>query len=101
MTRQCTTPPETQGNVASYTAVQLGATLAITLAFGYRVTPTALLAGAAINASTHAAIDRGALLLWFAKKTSKTGYIEHCKAARVDDDGKATSARRFSRGGSV
>ncbi|GHD79637.1 hypothetical protein GCM10010317_100580 [Streptomyces mirabilis] len=25
-----------------------------------------------------------------AKKTGKTGYIEHCKAARVDDDGKAT-----------
>lgn len=47
--------------------------------------------GAAINASTHAAIDRGALLLWLAKKTNKTGYIEHCQAARVDDDGKATS----------
>ncbi|MFH7340657.1 hypothetical protein [Streptomyces sp. KHY 26] len=26
-----------------------------------------------------------------AKKTGKTGYIEHCKAARVDDDGKATA----------
>lgn len=38
----------------------------------------------------HAAIDRGALLLWLAKKAGKTGYIEHCKAARVDD-GKATS----------
>jgi hypothetical protein len=71
--------------------VQLGATVAITRAFGYRVTPTALLAGAAINAGTHAAIDRGAVLLWLAKKTGKTGYIEHCKAARVDDDGKATS----------
>lgn len=78
-------------HVASYTAVQLGTTVAITRAFGYRVTPTALLAGAAINAGTHAAIDRGALLLWLAKKTGKTGYIEHCKAARVDDDGKATS----------
>ena len=78
-------------HVASYTAVQLGATVAVTRAFGYRVTPTALLAGAAINASTHAAIDRGALLLWLAKKTGKTGYIEHCKAARIDDDGKATS----------
>jgi hypothetical protein len=78
-------------HVASYTAVQLGATVAITRAFGYRVTPTALLAGAAINASTHAAIDRGALLLWLAKKTKKTGYIEHCQATRVDDDGKVTS----------
>ncbi|MEU9499685.1 hypothetical protein [Streptomyces sp. NPDC048196] len=26
-----------------------------------------------------------------AKKTGKAGYIEHCKAARVDDDGKPTS----------
>ncbi|MCY0946512.1 hypothetical protein [Streptomyces antarcticus] len=51
-------------HVASYTAVQLGATIAITRAFGYRVTPAALLAGAAINAGTHAAIDRGAALLW-------------------------------------
>ncbi|MGW9375942.1 hypothetical protein ACWGVR_38700 [Streptomyces xanthophaeus] len=31
------------------------------------------------------------VLLWLAKKTGKHGYIEHCKAARVDDDGKATS----------
>ncbi|MFE7958693.1 hypothetical protein [Streptomyces sp. NPDC057413] len=78
-------------HVASYTAVQVAATIAITRAFGYRVRPGALLAGAAINASTHAALDRGALLLWLAKKTGKTGYIEHCKAARVDDGGKATS----------
>ncbi|MEU2961226.1 hypothetical protein [Streptomyces albidoflavus] len=62
--RQCTTPSRTRENVASYTAVQLAATVAITRAFGYRVTPTALLAGAAINAGTHAVIDRGALLLW-------------------------------------
>ncbi|MEU0219933.1 hypothetical protein ABZ281_34825 [Streptomyces sp. NPDC006265] len=77
-------------HVASYTAVQLGATIAITRAFGYRVTPTALLAGAAINAGTHAAIDRGALLLWLAKKTNKTGYIEHCQAVRLDDEGVVT-----------
>ncbi|MFF3488726.1 hypothetical protein ACFYXC_36465 [Streptomyces sp. NPDC002701] len=77
-------------HVASYTAVQLGATVAITRAFGYRVTPTALFTGAAINASTHAAIDRGALLLWLAKKTKKTGYIEHCQAVRLDDDGATT-----------
>ncbi|MFF1269298.1 hypothetical protein ACFVZE_26035 [Streptomyces anulatus] len=77
-------------HVASYTAVQLGATIAITRAFGYRVTPAALLAGAAINASTHAAIDRGALLLWLAKKTGQTGYIEHCQAVRMGDDGTLT-----------
>lgn len=78
-------------HVASYTAVQVGASIAITRAFGYRVSPVALLAGAAINASTHAAIDRGALLLWLAKKTKKSGYIEHCQAVRLDDDGNATS----------
>lgn len=80
-------------HVASYTAVQLGVTIAITRAFGYRVKPTALLAGAAINASTHAAIDRGALLLWLAKKTGKTGYIEHCQAVRLDGDGVVTKER--------
>ncbi|RLV64229.1 hypothetical protein STAN_7049 [Streptomyces sp. CBMAI 2042] len=77
-------------HVASYTAVQLAATIGVTRAFGYRVTPAALLAGAAINASTHAAIDRGALLLWLAKKTKKTGYIEHCQAVRMDDEGTLT-----------
>lgn len=77
-------------HVASYTAVQLAATVALTRTFGYRVTPTALLAGAAINASTHAAIDRGALLLWLAKTTKKTGYIEHCQAVRLDDEGTVT-----------
>lgn len=77
-------------HVASYTAVQVAATIGITRVFGYRLTPTALLAGAAINAGTHAAIDRGALLLWLAKKTKKTGYIEHCQAVRLDDEGGVT-----------
>ncbi|MGW5930589.1 hypothetical protein ACWF2L_30825 [Streptomyces anulatus] len=77
-------------HVASYTAVQLAATIGITRAFGYRITPAALLAGAAINAGTHAAIDRGALLLWLAKRTKKTGYIEHCQAVRMDDKGTLT-----------
>ncbi|MEU5161252.1 hypothetical protein AB0G74_16820 [Streptomyces sp. NPDC020875] len=72
-------------HVASYTAVQLAATISITRAFGYRITPAALVAGAAINASTHVAIDRGAVLLWLAKKTGKTGYIEHCQALRLDE----------------
>ena len=78
-------------HVASYTAVQLAATIAVTRAFGYRVKPVALLAGTVINAGTHAAIDRGAFLLWLADKTGQTGYIEHCKAARVDDKGQVTS----------
>jgi hypothetical protein len=77
-------------HVASYTAVQLAASIGVTRAFGYRVTPTALLTGAAINASTHAVIDRGAMLLWLAKKTGKTGYIQHCQAVRLNDDGETT-----------
>ncbi|MGW7260787.1 hypothetical protein [Streptomyces sp. NPDC054834] len=78
-------------HVASYTAVQVAATIGITRAFGYRVKPAALLAGTIINAGTHAAIDRGALLMWLAGKTGKTGYIEHCKAVRVDDKDQVTS----------
>ncbi|MFJ7063570.1 hypothetical protein ACIQVA_38995 [Streptomyces microflavus] len=78
-------------HMASYTAVHLAATIGITRVFGYRVTPAALLAGAAINASTPAAIDRGALLLWLAKKTKKTGYIEQkCQTVRMDDEGALT-----------
>ncbi|MFF0386861.1 hypothetical protein [Streptomyces sp. NPDC004286] len=86
-------------HVASYTAVQLAATIGVTRAFGYRVYPTALLAGAAINASTHAAIDRGAVLLWLAKKAKKTGYIEHCQAVRLHDDG--TVAKEITGPGSA
>ncbi|MET7693907.1 hypothetical protein ABZT06_39080 [Streptomyces sp. NPDC005483] len=74
-------------HVATYTAIQTGAAAALTRAFGYRVSASALLAGAAINGVTHAAIDRGALFLWLAKKAGKTGYIEHCQAVRLDQDG--------------
>ncbi len=74
-------------HVASYTAVQLAATVGITRAFGYRVKPSALLAGAAINVGTHALIDRGAALEWLAKKAGKSGYLEHCQALRLNDDG--------------
>ncbi|MFG2681238.1 hypothetical protein [Streptomyces sp. NPDC048392] len=74
-------------HVATYTAIQTGAAVALTRAFGYRVPASALLAGAAINGVTHAAIDRGALFLWLAKKAGQTGYIEHCQAVRLDKDG--------------
>lgn len=73
-------------HVATYTAIQTGAATALTRAFGYRVPPSAFLAGAAINGFTHAAIDRGALFLWLAKKAGQTGYIEHCQAVRLDKD---------------
>ncbi|WP_331735300.1 hypothetical protein OG590_40190 (plasmid) [Streptomyces goshikiensis] len=76
-------------HVATYTTIQTGAAFALTRAFGYRVPATALLAGAAINGVTHAAIDRGALFLWLADKTRQRGYIEHCQALRLDKDGKA------------
>lgn len=77
-------------HVATYTAIQTGAALALTRSFGYRVPASALLAGAVINASTHAAIDRGAVLLWLARKARKTGYIEHCQAVRLSDKGEVT-----------
>lgn len=74
-------------HVATYTAIQSSAAIALTRAFGYRIPACALLAGAAINGVTHAGLDRGALFLWFAKKAGKTGYIEHCQAVRLDHDG--------------
>ncbi|MGP3950956.1 hypothetical protein [Streptomyces sp. 7N604] len=74
-------------HVATYTAIQTGAAAALTRAFGYRVPPSALLAGAAINGLTHAVIDRGALFLWLARKAGQAGYIDHCQAVRLDKDG--------------
>ncbi|QDN84425.1 hypothetical protein [Streptomyces sp. RLB3-6] len=74
-------------HVATYTAIQTGAAVAITRTFGYRVPAAALLAGAAINAGTHAVIDRGALFLWLADRTGQRGYIKHCQAVRLDEHG--------------
>ncbi|MFI5616716.1 hypothetical protein [Streptomyces sp. NPDC051567] len=74
-------------HVASYTAGQLVGTIAATRALGYRVPGRALLAGAAINAVTHAVIDRRKPLLWLAGKAGKRGYIDHCTAVRMDKDG--------------
>ncbi|KMS74231.1 hypothetical protein ACM01_15045 [Streptomyces viridochromogenes] len=74
-------------HVATYTAIQTGAAAALTRAFGYRLPASALLVQAAINGVTHAAIDRGALLLWLARKARQSGYIEHCQAVRLDKDG--------------
>ncbi|GAQ77209.1 hypothetical protein T45_09025 [Streptomyces turgidiscabies] len=74
-------------HVTAYTAIQTGAAVALTRAFGYRVPVPALAAGAALNGVTHAAIDRGALFLWLVGKTGQTGYVEHCEAVRLDADG--------------
>ncbi|ONK09277.1 hypothetical protein [Streptomyces sp. MP131-18] len=76
-------------HVATYTAIQTGAAVGLARAFGYRVPASALLAGAVINGATHAALDRGALLLWLADKMGQRGYIEHCQAVRLDKDGAA------------
>ncbi|MEV6131948.1 hypothetical protein AB0M05_35045 [Streptomyces violaceusniger] len=69
-------------HVASYSAVQLASTLAVTRTLGYRVPAAALLTGAAINAITHGIIDRRDPLLWLAEKTGKTGYIKHATVVR-------------------
>ncbi|MGW4985414.1 hypothetical protein [Streptomyces mirabilis] len=76
-------------HVAAYTAIQTGAAVALTRAFGYRVPASALLAGVAINGVTHAAIDRGAAFLWLVDKTGQLGYIKHCQAVRLNKDGEA------------
>ncbi|WP_327332978.1 hypothetical protein [Streptomyces anulatus] len=75
-------------HVASYSAVQLAATLTVTRTLGYRVPTAALLTGTAINAITHAIIDRRDPLLWLADKAGKTGYIKHATVVRKtgDDD---------------
>lgn len=72
--------------VATDTAIQTGATTALTRAFGYRIPASALLAGAAINGVTHPAIYRGAFFLWLAKKARQPGCIERCQAVRLDKD---------------
>ncbi|MFF7258606.1 hypothetical protein [Streptomyces microflavus] len=69
-------------HVASYSAVQLASTLAVTRTLGYRVPAAALLTGAAINAITHGIIDRRDPLLWLAEKTGKAGYIKHATVVR-------------------
>lgn len=78
-------------HVASYTAGQLAGAITVTRALGYRVPVRALLAGAVINAGTHAVIDRRAPLLWLAARTGKSGYINHCGAVRMAADGTLTA----------
>lgn len=78
-------------HVATYTAGQVaGATIA-TRALGFRIPTRALLAGTAVNAITHAVIDRRKPLLWLAKKARKGGYVDHCTAVRMDKDGNLTA----------
>ncbi|MFJ7786974.1 hypothetical protein ACIQY8_30635 [Streptomyces albidoflavus] len=69
-------------HVASYTAVQLATTVAVTRGLGYRVPAAALLVGAAINGFTHGIIDRRDPLIWLAEKAGKAGYIKHATVVR-------------------
>ncbi|MEV7218180.1 hypothetical protein AB0O31_34425 [Kitasatospora cineracea] len=78
-------------HVASYTVGQLAGTIVATRTLGYRVPAGALLVGAAINAATHAVIDRREPLLWLAKKAGKKGYVDHCTAARFAADGTVSA----------
>ena len=78
-------------HVASYGAVQLAGTVLVTRMTGYRVGPTALLAGTVVNLGTHLVLDRRDPLLWLADRTGKRSYVDHCTAARVDADGKVTA----------
>jgi hypothetical protein len=80
-------------HVSSYLAVQTAGAIAITRAFGYRVPLSAWVAGAVINGITHAAIDRGALLEWLAQHTGKDGYIQHCQALRLTEEGEVVQQR--------
>ena len=74
-------------HVASYTAWQVAGTVAVTRALGYKVPARALLAGAMVNSVTHFVIDRRESLLWLAGRAGKAGYIAHCSAVRIGDDG--------------
>jgi hypothetical protein len=67
-------------------AVVLLASVAVTRAFGVRVPARALLAGAAVNGLTHAALDRREPLLWLAARAGKAGYIAHATAVRKPGD---------------
>ncbi|WP_063782372.1 hypothetical protein [Streptomyces vietnamensis] len=78
-------------HVRSYTTVQLATALTITRVLGHRVPLRALLAGAAVNAATHLLIDRREPLLKLADRFGKRGYIDHCTATRVGQDGKVTT----------
>lgn len=69
-------------HVASYSAVQLAAGVGVTRAFGVRVPVKALLAGAVINAGTHAILDRRDPLIWLAERAGKGGYIKHATVVR-------------------
>lgn len=69
-------------HVAMQTGAHLAATTAITRMVGYRIPPAALLAGVAINAPTHFALDRGRLMEILSDLLGKTFYINNFGVVR-------------------
>ncbi len=71
-------------HVASYTAGQVGAAVAVTRVLGFRVPLRALAAGAVVNAVTHFVIDRRDPLLVAARVCGRGGYVAHATVQRRD-----------------
>ncbi|PRY35317.1 hypothetical protein [Umezawaea tangerina] len=69
-------------HVATYTAGQLAATVAVTRALGVRLPARALLTGAAVNAVTHWVLDRGHPVVTAAGWLGKTEYVTGCTVVR-------------------
>lgn len=91
-------------HVALQTGAHVAATLAITRLVGYRIPLAAVLAGAAINAPTHFALDRGALLEQLADWVGKTGYVRDFTVLRKEGDkphrnGEGTAWNALDRSG--
>ncbi|MHA6631852.1 hypothetical protein ACU61A_41020 [Pseudonocardia sichuanensis] len=84
-------------HVATYSAGQLAAAVAVTRALGYRASWSGLLAGTAINAVTHYVIDRREPLKKFLRSSwvGKAGYLDHATVQRrpgvVDEGGPGTA----------
>lgn len=79
-------------HVASYSVAQLAAAAAVTRACGWRVPAVALLAGTAVNAVTHYAIDRRQPLIRFLRSRvgGKAGFLDHATVTRrIGADGQA------------
>lgn len=89
-------------HVATYTAGQLAAVIAVTRACGYRIPLHAALLGAAINATTHWALDRGELLRYLADAARQTEYLKAMTVVRApggdaDQHGAGTAWNELDR----
>lgn len=82
-------------HVATYTGGQALAAEVVTRALGYRLPTGAFLAGAALTAVTHYAIDRRVGFIRLMRRAGKGGYLDHATAQRregvVDHAGPGTA----------